>query len=442
MIRSGGLITGLDTNTLIASLVGIERQPITKLQKKKSGFQSQISLIGGIKSALTDLTKKAKELDTASELVTNTALSTNEDAFTATATGAAAKSSYSLEVTALAKAEKNRSDGFATDAQVNAGTLSLVVQEGDAQDIIIEEGDTLRDVAAKINDQAEGVSASIIDDGTNIYLSITADSTGHTGAVSSSAITITETYTGSGGADMNLIETQTAQNARIKVDGLEIESESNTFKDAVSGLTIKAIELTTEEETLTVEADHEAIEAKLQEFVDAYNKAMDLVLTETKVAANTNRETTLAGDSTIRTIRSAISNAVNYSIDSLDNGKFDALSAIGIKTGADGTLKLDSKKVQEALEADVNNVQKLFTASDGVSARLIDAIDSYTAIDGILANRTDGINDSIKNIDTRVERLEIRVAAYEKRLVSQFTALEISVSSLQEQGNYLASALG
>ncbi len=442
VLRSGGLASGIDSNSLIKTLVQIEKAPIQKLAQKKSAYQSQISLIGKIKSSLSDLAAKAKALDTAKELLTMDGTSSDDKMFGASATGDAAAASYAVEVQQVGLAEKNRSDGFATSDTVKAGTLTISVKGGADQVVTIEDGDSLAEVAAKFNDTITGAKASIISDGTNSYLSVTADDTGHTiGGVASDALVITEAYTGGTGNNLNLTEIQAAQNAQLTIDGLAIESESNSVQTALTGVTINVKKVTTAAETLTIAPDNTAIEAKLQEFVDSYNKAIDLVLTETKVTANTNREATLSGDATIRNLRSILSNAVNYSVESLAGAKYDALASIGIKTEATGKLKLDSKELQKGLEANINNVSKLFTADDGVMNRLQDSVKSYTQIDGILANRTDGINKTIKNIDARVLMLELRVESFEASLVKQFTALELAVSSITEQGNFLAQAL-
>ena len=442
-LRSGGLISGLDTNALISQLVQLERAPIQKLESKKSAYNSQLSLLGGIKSALSELKTKMKELDTASELVSMAATSSLETAVTADATGDAAAADYTVEVVQVARAEKDRSQGFsAIDAEVTAGTFTLTVKGGDAQNVTIEEGDTLQDVVAKINDEVVGATASIISDGTNYYLSLTADETGHTvGGAASDAIVISESYSGGAGQQLTMAEIQAAENALVTLDGLNVESDTNDIQSALTGVTLHVHEVTTSQETLTIQPDKSELEAKLQEFADAYNKIIELVLKETKVTAKTNRQATLAGDSSIRNLRAAMSSAVGFPIPSLAGNDYDALSTFGIKTDALGKLSIDSEDLQAALDDDLRSVTKVFTADDGLATRLLDLVGNYIDSDGILQARTDGLNRSIKAIDSRIFNMELRVQSYEINLVRQFTTLESTVSSLQTQGNFLASAL-
>lgn len=442
-LRSGGLVSGLDTNTLISQLVGLERQPIEKLKQRKAAYQTQLSTIGTLKSALNDLKAAAKKLDTANELLSMTGTSSSETHFEASATGDAAAASYSLDVDAIALAEKNRSDGFdSATSQVRQGTLSITVKGGDTQDITIESGDTLQDVVAKINDSVNGASASIISDGTSSYLSLTADETGHTlGGSASDAIEINESYGGGGGDKLQLSEIQTASNALLTLDGLNVESESNDVTSAITGVTIHVHKETSSTETLTIEPDKVAIEASMQAFVDAYNTAIELVVKETTVTAGTDRTSTLAGDATIRGLRLSLSQAVSAGVGSLSTTNYDSLSSIGITTETTGKLKLDSDKLQTALDASVSNVSKIFTASDSISQRLLSVVEPYAAVDGVLTARTDGINQSIKSIDTRISGMELRVQQFEMSLVRQFTALEMTVSQIQDQGSYLSQFL-
>lgn len=442
-LRSGGLISGLDTNTLIAQLVDLERMPIKKLEAKKQAYQSQLSLLGGIKGALSDLEDKIKDLDSLNELIAMSAGSTNEAAFTADATGDAAAASYTIEVDAVATAEKNRSVGFSTPSDVvQAGTLSIDIKGGGNQDVTIDAGDTLKDVIAKINDTVEGATASLISDGTSFYLSLTADDTGHTvGGDPSDAIVITESYGGGGGQTLSLAEIAAAGNAQITLDGLNVESEKNDIQAAVSDVTIHVKKVTTGPETLTVAPDKAEIETKLQEFVDSYNKAIELVQKEMKVTAQTNRATTLAGDSAIRNLKQALSGVATFQVPSLAGTNYNALSTFGITTDSLGKLSLNSGDLQDALDDDIQNVTKAFTASDGIADNLLKTLDSYTSSDGVLSARTDGINKSIKHIDTRIFSMELRVQSFETNLVRQYSALESTISAIQAQGNFLASAL-
>jgi len=439
------MISGLDTKSLIAQLVAIERQPIGRLQSKRSGHQTQISKIAAIKSATNGLITAMKDIDTAKELLTVKATSSDTDAFTATADGTAVVSNYNVVVSQIATAEKNRSAAFSsTSAEMKSGTVTITPNGEDAQNFTIEEGDTLLDVVDTIN-KGTGFNASLINDGSNYYMMITSEETGHEiGGAASDALAITVNQTGSNGSDINLTETVTAQNAKLTVDGLAVESESNDAKGFIPGVTVHVHKATDagETEKLTLSVDKAETKKKVQTFVDAYNKVIGLIQKEMKVPEGTSRNRTLNGDSIILNLKNALYNAAIPKVNSLSGAAFESLASIGVKGSRTGTLSIDTKKFEGALDTNPAAFTKVFTAEDdGVAGRLIPMLEGYAQVGGQLANRTEGIQARIRSLDKSITRLSARLDRYELTLVRQFTSLELSVSKINSQGNYLMSAL-
>ena len=58
---AGGLITGLDTNTLIAQLIELERQPIVRLQQRIASLETQRDAIGDVRTQLQTLRNRAED---------------------------------------------------------------------------------------------------------------------------------------------------------------------------------------------------------------------------------------------------------------------------------------------------------------------------------------------------------------------------------------------
>jgi len=439
--KAGGLISGLDTNTIIEQLIAIDKIPITKLQTKKAGFKSQVSALGRVKSSINKLITAAKDLDTTNEVLALKATSTDTDAFTATALGSAAQGSYTLEVASLAVAAKKRSAGFADAATttVQAGTLNFSVKGDDAVEVKITEGDTLQEVAYNINQTVEGVSATIIFDGTKSYLSITNDETGHSiGSDPSSAMKVVETYTGTTGSALDLADVQTAQNAKMTIDGLNVEAETNKVSNAIAGVTMTLLDTTSKAETLAVKADPEQVNTNITGLVSAYNDVLTVLAKETTITQGTNRNATLGADPTLRTLRSTLSQLVTSEITSLSGQKYNSLASVGIKTGATGTLSITAKTLEDALAANLSSVGNIFTADDGIADKLVAALKPYVDLDGILATREDGISRSVKAIDKRIESMDARLAKYRTQLIRQFTSMENSLSAINQQQSSLA----
>jgi flagellar hook-associated protein 2 len=60
---------------------------------------------------------------------------------------------------------------------------------------------------------------------------------------------------------------------------------------------------------------------------------------------------------------------------------------------------------------------------------------------GMIASRTEGINASLKNLADSKERVADRLSIIEKRYRTQFTALDVTISSMQLTGNFLTQQL-
>jgi len=446
--RSGGIMSGLDTNTLIQQLVNIERQPIVQLQRRQSDYNMQISRFGELSAKLADLKSAMAAIDSRDELLSLTASSTDESKLRVKATGDAGPGSYELTVTQLARAEKDRSAAFGSDLDVvRAGTLTVQVKDGDPVDVTIAEGASLRDVVEAINASDAEVSASIVNDGTQSYLFLTSLETGHSiGGDADDAIVLTETYTGTHGADLQFAQLQQARNARFTVDGLTVEKQTNVVTDVVDGVRFELLGETdaeTPQVGVTVVPDTAAVKERFQAFVDAYNGVMSVIERESRLEAGTKRTDRLAGDPVLARIRSQLQGIVASNIEDA-TGAHDSLASVGIRTQSGGSLTLNAKALGDALDADFLGVASvLIRDTTGVAARLTAAIDVFTdPHDGAIKLRKDGIQRSLALVDDQIAAAERRVGSYEQSLVRQFTALESMMSQFQTQGSYLASALG
>jgi len=81
------------------------------------------------------------------------------------------------------------------------------------------------------------------------------------------------------------------------------------------------------------------------------------------------------------------------------------------------------------------------TFSEGYALRIGQYLDTMLDDDGLLKSRTNGIDNSIKNLDQRQTQLEARLAQIEKRYRAQFTALDTMLSSMNNTSAYLTQQL-
>ncbi len=107
-IQIGGLISGLDTQSLIARMMQLERQPLVSLQTKKDKAQVKADALRDVNTRLSSLLTAVKKLAIRSNVdarsVTVATLAGSTASVTATANSDAALGSFTLRVQSLATA--------------------------------------------------------------------------------------------------------------------------------------------------------------------------------------------------------------------------------------------------------------------------------------------------------------------------------------------------
>jgi flagellar hook-associated protein 2 len=457
-ISVGGLISGLDTNSIIEQLLELQQKPIIKLQQKEAAYQVELSAYGSLQGILGSLKSAVEDLDSVSNLTRFSAVSKDADLFSVSADENATSGSYDITVQQLAKAHKLTSGAFSEDKLVGEGTLQLKVGNGSTTDIDVSATDTIDDVALAINDAEAGVRAGVIFDGTDYFLTLAADETGVENVIN---LTVTDTGD-SNDTDMNglsrlvydqevtenLSNTRDAADSIITVDGVaDIHRDTNVINDVIQGVSItleSAPAAPDNQTTLTVSRDLDAIVSKITTFVDAYNEAIDVFEDYQSYDSTTETSGVLLGDATTKSIRNRLNTMVTDTVLGVES--FTRLADLGIALNTEGRLEVDSSTLNNALDDHFDDVLQFFTqsteGSEGFALRMKDTLDAILkSTDGTLAARTDGIQKSIDGIEDQVERIEMRNLAWEARTRAQFNALEVLLAEYQTTGDSLTQQI-
>mgnify|MGYP001119769538 CR=1 FL=1 len=162
----------------------------------------------------------------------------------------------------------------------------------------------------------------------------------------------------------------------------------------------------------------------------------------TKVTTVTNSDPVvagLAGDSTARSLVSSIRNELVSN--QAGGGAITALANLGITTKQDGTLEVNSAKLDTAISENYEGVASYFTGDDGLASRLTSKLKPYTDGGGILETRTTQLNNTITSLDKQQEALDLRMTALQARLYKQYNAMDALVSQLSTTADSLSSQL-
>lgn len=449
-ISFGGLATGLDTNSIIDQLTGLERnRRVGFLEVKQLEAQAQQSALQSFNSKLVSVLSAVDALRNSDSSLARTANSSDTSVLTATAGSGALPGATEITVNTLARgAVATSGAGVASSSSTvasSSGTFEFQVGSGATQSISIDASTTLEGLAASINALGGGATASVVNLGTeaspDYRLRLASDQTGTENAVS---ITNDDT-------DISVAVTQAALNASFSVSGFAtaVTRSSNVVTDVIPGVTLNLVS-TGGPTTVAVATDDTAVADKVESVVSAYNDLINFVNTNSQVSQDETSDEgniaagPLAFDGTVRSILDGLRSNLTGVVEGL-SGDYVLLADMGVTSNQDGTISFDSSKLTSALAANEGDVSELF-AGDGTNDGVFDRVHGYltevTQSGGLLAIRTNGIADEISSLEDRIAAGERSVAAFEDNLRAQFTSLEVLVSSLQSQGSFLVNALG
>lgn len=156
---------------------------------------------------------------------------------------------------------------------------------------------------------------------------------------------------------------QAGANARITIDGVEVTSSSNMVEDVIPGVTLnlkKAASDTTV--TLNISRDYEAVKGKIEEFVNAYNEAIEAISSHLKYNETNNEPGgVLFGDNTLKTIKSNLTQIILNKVSGVEEN-FSTLGLLGIRIDEDGKLSIEEDTFSNYLETNFDDFKKLFVA--------------------------------------------------------------------------------
>lgn len=442
-ISSIGIGSGLDVESIVTQMVDLEKRSIKTLEVKAEFIQSKISTYGQIKSLADDLNAAVRDLSLDRTWNTVKIASSNTSAVNATMTGVAQAGSYNIDVINLAKSQTSVTGSLAADAKMNASGAMTFTVGGQDIEVAVTANDTLSSVAEKINANgslSKSVIASVItaSDGTQ-QLMLRARETGV-----ANAFTVNVSPTGQGNLSslMPLAGVgQAAADAKIKLNGVEIVSSSNTFAQTVPGLSITVSE-EGKSALLNLTQDKDAVQSSIQKFVDAYNALNELLSSSTKYDKETDVAGVLQGDSSSVSLQNSL-RMMTQTIAGNATGAFSRLSDVGIQMLQGGKLSMDTTKLATAMGS-MEDLKSLFAAKadnlgqgGGVAVTFKSFTDSLLAWEGGLNAKTDSLESQLKRNATEQDRVNDRADTLEKRLRSQYSALDVKMASLNSLSSYV-----
>ncbi|MBP1157791.1 MULTISPECIES: flagellar filament capping protein FliD [unclassified Paenibacillus] len=496
-IRLGGLISGLDTNTIVSDLMKVRRAPLNQLLQRKQTEEWRRDQFREMNSLLLDLKNKTFDMRMQGTFQKKAVASDSEAIVSAKQKGTPTLSTYNVEVTALSDPAKAASVKF-------VNTLANDTTEiGEAFDfkigtttINVTATDTISSVLSKVNavSSTTGVTASYLKDDKSITFTTTA--TGANAAISIDVVAPATTFGASNklnlsvgtidstgetfATDAGFQLSKDATAGSVKINGIAYSVTSSTFNFDGVEFNIKALGTT----KVNVKPDEDAVFNSIKGFIDKYNEVIEKInaeiretkyrdykplLDEEKEALSEKQIEQWEDKAKSGLLRQdpLLSNALaemrrvfstNVTAAGMDPN-FDALSEIGITTGnymERGKLHINETKLREAISQNGTKVMDLFTKAStstdpttkfnesGLAQRLYDQLNismsKITDKAGSSLYLADNslIGKDLRRIDTDISRWESRLQDIEDRYWKSFSAMETAMNRAQSQSGWLA----
>ena len=307
--------------------------------------------------------------------------------------------------------------------------------------------DTPAGVVSAINAAKTGVTATLVDTGTgtNTYRIVLSGATGSDGVFN-----VTST------PDLGFHDVanslQTAQDSIMEFEGLSITRSSNEISDVIDGATINLIATTSSAVRLNITNDKSTLKTNIQSMVDTYNDLNNLFTTFTSTSSEDELGNALGDDtSMVRFLKDQIRTAI-FADSSTKSGNINAMRDLGISVDKSGTMTFTSTTYDAAilssyndivtmLTADTSNESLFTTTNKGLAQDIATALGNFTDSDGIVTTRSTNATSDLADHKEELAELETRMESVYQRYLTQFTAMESLMASMDATKDYLTGQL-
>ena len=363
-VSLSGVVSGLDTASIINQLVSVQKNQQTLLKNQQTGAQAAADAYKGLISALSSLGTQAREVAKTSSWQGTTGSSSSAGVTVAASGTRPASLAFDVTSVAAAHALVSTDHVASLTTKVASGSITLTRQDGSTLAVPVG-GGSLTEVVDALNDSGEPLVASVVQTSPGQYrLQVSATSTG---AASDFSLAGLDAFAGAGGfTGMGVLRTGTDAVVRVGTDpatAFDVRSSTNTFADVVPGLSFTVSKVETGV-TIGSTVDGTAMADKVSKLVDSANALLADIAKKTAWNSSTKTGGPLVGDSTARALQQAIL------------GTAGGGGAAGVSLTRDGRLSFDRAAFTTAFTADPAAVARgygattSFTAAAGVTSKV------------------------------------------------------------------------
>ncbi|MHB1313920.1 MAG: flagellar filament capping protein FliD [Christensenellales bacterium] len=488
-LRLTGLSSGLDTDSIVKSLLEIDQMKVdkqfkyqTKLEWKGEALREINTLLKNFRQENLSVLKPATNmLSTDTYNAYKVTMLNESSAVTVTAGSSAAVGQTTINsITQLAAPASMKSASVFNGVITTSATLSeldfvndLVFDTGqitfsiNGEEFAFGEATTLADMISQVNASDAGVTMrySSLSNG----FTITSKDTGSASSVE--IVNISGNAFAAVNSAFGIAEgSASGQDAMLSIDNIAVTKPTNAF--TIDGITYSLKNTSPAAVSFNVERDIDNAFDKIVSFIGNYNTLISALQSKIDEAAYASYEPLtdaekeplsesqitkweekaksglLKNDSNIKSLLGAMRNAFYTTVEGAGISAFN----IGITTqnyASNGEITINEDALREALQDNPDQVISLFTdtsqATDattkynqsGLVTRISNALLVYTdnSTDITLAN----LGTEIYRAESKMSRLQDWLETQEENYYRKFSAMESALASLNNQSSWLSS---
>lgn len=248
-------------------------------------------------------------------------------------------------------------------------------------------------------------------------------------------------------------ELSSPANARIIIDGIEVERESNTIDDLIKGVTLHVFDKTNKPEKLKIDRDYEKIVSSVTDFLGNFNQFITLINKETNTKPDAEGNMgTFTGDFSLISLATKLRNLMMNPYPTSLGEKLSLLAQIGVSTNESGFYRMDPAKLRGILEVNENKfidmmqkypegVKELFGSDtnkdlitdNGIAFLVQEILNAYTARQtGYFDTQTSDLDRQIENKGKEIDNYKVKMEKEEQDLRKDFTKMEKALQELED----------
>ncbi|MDD1475666.1 flagellar filament capping protein FliD [Arthrobacter sp. H16F315] len=426
-----GLSSGLDTTSLINSLMTIEAAPQNLLKSRAAAVQTRISALQGLNSALADLASKATKLTQPKALDLYSATSSSAKVSTSVGTGASA-GSLDFTVSKLATPQVS-----VTQKMLTWPYTTVTVTSGGGQPVTVTPvTNSMDDVVTALNSAGAGVTASkVAVGGGEFRLQFTSTATG-----AAAAFTIDDPSGTVAPAQITAAQDAEVQLWAGTAAEQNITSSTNKFEGLLTGVSFTVSEVSATPVRVGVAKDNAQITKAASDLISSVSGVLAQISIKSTVVASTDSSGAaiasggiFTGDSTVRAVNTNVISAASQPIDGKSPAEY------GIKLTKTGTLEFDAAKFGEALAKDPTaTLAAVATIAGRVADAAKQASDPAT---GLISTQIIGQQSTAKDFTAQIDNWDDRLALRRTTLQRTYSGLEVALSGMKAQSAWLSAQL-